>query len=178
MANTPVLNMEVSNFAGGLIGYAERLEVDRIENTSCTIIDQQTGNVSASFYTKFYMTGTLSTFLSNDVGASYCRCNRVLKEVVAFAEKSGSGGVTRINVLRQEDGVGGAFVSIFSSNALKPALSAALGNYGIAKSVSISGSLWKAGTVLRVALDTAADVQANLTVCLVWAPSGSYGSAV
>lgn len=174
------LNIETANLAGGPLAYAERVEEDRKEIANNSAFDSFAGIATASFSTHLMISGTVSTLLSSDIGSSYTKYNRVITDVIAWAARSGSGGVTRINVLRQEDGPGGAFVSIFANNANKPAVSASLGNNvptsGTQITSTISGSLWKAGTVLKATFDTAADVQQDVNVVIFWRPSGSYAS--
>lgn len=171
-----VLNLETANSAGGPVAYPERLEDDRVENSNRDKLDAWAGVVSGSFCTRFFVSGTVTANQGMDIGCEYAQVDRVITEVVAYAPVSGSGGVTRINVLRQQDGPGQAFVSIYSNDAFKPALSASLGNYGIARGGEISGSVWAAGTLLKATFDTAATLQRDVTVCVMWKPRFSYGA--
>lgn len=176
MANSPVLGLENIDTASTPRSYTRDLEDDRQENANFNKVDAFSGLVSASFSSEFFLSGTVSNNLSSDVGSEYSKTDRVITDVVAWAARSGSGGVTRIDVQRQQDGVGAAFVSIYSNNAFKPAVSASLGNYGVALGGTISGSIWKAGTFLKVVFDTAANVQADINVQVFYRPSGSYGA--
>jgi len=169
-----VLSLETLDTTSYPPHYTRDVETDSDHNLNKDSIDSWAGHVSASFCSVFHQSGTVSTILASDLGSEYAQHARVITSVKAWAVGSGSGGVTRVDVQRQQDGVGAAFVSIFSNNAYKPAVSASLGNYGIASATTISGSIWKAGTVLKAKMDTAADVQADLYVQVNWKPSASY----
>lgn len=150
------------------------LETDADHNANKDDIDAWAGHVSASFCSVFHQSGTVSTLLSSDFGSEYANHPRVITGVKAWAATAGSSGVTQVDVQRQQDGVGGAFVSIYSNAAFKPAVSQSLGAYGVASGGTISGSLWKAGTVLKAKIDTAATAQADLYIQVNWKPSASY----
>lgn len=173
---TFTLNLEPANSAGEPYTYPNRVEDDRIENANATSVDAFAGKLTSSFCSTFFVSGTSTANLGMDIGAEYSPINKVITEVLAFCPVSGSGGVTTIDVQRQQDGVGTAFVSIFSNAAFRPALSSSLGNYGIARSSTISGTLWPAGTILKASFTTAATLQRDVTVVVTWKPSASYGA--
>lgn len=174
---SPILDLEpVDTATPNGPRYSERVEQDGINNTNLDTIDAFAGWVTASFSTVLRTSGTVSEQLASDIGSAYATYNRVITGVKAWHARSGSGGVTTVNVLRQEDGVGGALVSIYSNAAFYPAVSQSLGNYGIASGGTISGSLWKAGTVIVARPTTAGATSQDLHVQILWRPSGSYGA--
>lgn len=169
-----VINLESQNTAATPMSYDNRLEEDRVDNANADKVGAYIGNTTASFSTRFFVSGTVSNNLTT-VLASYSPINRILTEVVAFSAQSGSGGVTRFDVQRQEDGVGGAFRTVFSNNVYKPILSASAGTFTPVSTKTFSGSLWPAGTLLKVLLDSAAVLQSDVTLEVFWRPSASYG---
>lgn len=188
MANTPNLNLTPPQSPDGPKNYVDQTEDYNNKVANQNKLDALVGHLSASSVTKFAMAGSGSALaalngeLSGVLGGAYSRDNRVIKEVVAWAIQSGSGGVSRVDVQVQGTPGAAAFTSIFSNNAFKPAISASLGNYGLAKASTFnSGSnmVWPAGSLLRVKLDTAAGAdtteggQAGVTVEVFWAPSAS-----
>ena len=98
--------------------------------------------------------------------------NRSISRVVAWAQQSGSGGVSRVDV---QFGLT-TFASIFSNNTFKPAVSSSLGDFGqVSKTAFVSGSaqVWPAGTTLKAILDTVAGdattgAQKGLVVQVIW----------
>lgn len=185
---TPVIGLEPLNSAGVPPHPTRDLEEDRVSNVNCDIVDAFVGHVSASLSSLLCMSsGSASDNLDDGgvIGAAYTPTNRIIREIVCWAHKSGSGGVSRIDVDIQQ-GVGGNFSSIFTNNAFKPALSSSLGNFGLARaSTFVSGSnmVWPAGTLIRANLETAAGAaglsgQKGVTVDVRWVPSGSYGTGV
>lgn len=173
---SPVLDLEPLDTASGPMNYPKRVEHDAIHNGNLDAIDDFAGDVTASFSTTFNSSGVLSTLLTSDVGSAYAEFDRVITGVKAWHATAGSSGVTTVNVLRQQDGVGGALVSIYSNAAFFPAVSQSLGAYGVASGGTISGTLWKKGTVLVSRITTAGVASADLTVQINWKPSGTYGS--
>lgn len=175
MANTPTLNIEHVDVTSNPPHFTKDLETERVLNALVDDSDTWAGKVTSSFYSSVIVTGSAEVNLGT-IGSWYTPVDRVIKEVVAWAAFSGSGGVTRVDCAVQ--GPAGNFVSVFSDNALKPAVSASLGDFGIAKSSTfISGSnmRWAAGKLMRVSLDTAATtLQRQLTVQVSWYPSGSW----
>lgn len=185
---TPVISLESMNSAGVPPHPTRDLEEDRVSNANANTIDAFMGHMSASFSSLLCMSsGSASDNLDDGgvIGVAYSPTNRIIREVVCWAHKSGSGGVSRIDVDIQQ-GVGGNFSSIFSNNAFKPALSSSLGNFGLARGTTfVSGSnmVWPAGTLIRANLETAAGAaglsgQKGVTVDIRWVPSGSYGTGV
>lgn len=175
---SPVLDLEPVDVATQGLAYTERLDLDNTINGNFDAVDAFSGQLTASYSTTFKTSGVMSTLLTSDIGSAYADYNRVIVGVKAWAANSGSGGVTRINVLRQQDGVGGALVSIYSNNAFKCALSggSAHASYKVFSGGTMSGTLWPAGTVLVVRPETAADLMSDVTVQVNWKPSGTYGS--
>lgn len=174
-----VLDLEpIDTASPSSLNYPRRVELDATINGNMDAVDAFAGHVTASYSTTFRTSGVVSTLLTSDVGSAYADHPRVITSVKAWAAVSGSGGVTRVNVLRQEDGVDSALVSIYSNNAFKPALSggSSHANYKVFSGGTISGSLWKPGTVLVVRCDTAAVLMSDMTVQVNWRPSGTYGS--
>ncbi len=188
MANTPVIDLETQNIAQSPPHYTKDLEEDRVNNANSTKLDVWAGEVSGSFSSLLCISsGSASDNLDDGgiIGVAYTPFDRIIREVVCWAHKSGSGGVSRIDVDIQQ-GPNGNFSSIFSNNAFKPALSSSLGNFGLAKaSTFVSGTnmVWPAGTLVRAHLETAAGAaglsgQKGVSVDIRWVPSGSYGSGV
>jgi hypothetical protein len=183
MAQSPVLQLSASVLAE-LNGpnYWARSNDDAKENWNRDTVDSWAGNVTASFSTKFHYSGSASDLLGEGglIGTAYTPAARVIKEVVAWASASGSGGVTTLDVKVQY----GSFSSIFTNDVLRPHLSASAGNYSLSKkSTFVSGSnmVWRAGTILRAELLGAAGAagasgQKGVTVEVFWVPSASYGS--
>jgi hypothetical protein len=189
------LGIEHANPAGGWdssghIGFAERNELLRIISGAFEAIDQFVGQVTGSaYFTAFILNTGSAADLQTSVGAGFVGAeynrsqDRIITEVVAWAQNSGSGGVSTVDVLVQQGQVFPAnFGSIFTNNALRPAVSSSLGNFGISKSstfVSGSNMVWKAGTLLQAKLLTAAvgtgvNAQNGLTVQVYWKPSSSW----
>lgn len=188
MANTPVIDLEDEDTVTHPPHYTTRVEEDRIVNANADKLDSWAGHCSASFATTLCMSSGSASDNMDDgaiIGAAYSPTDRVIKEVICWAHKSGSGGVSRIDVDIQQ-GVAGNFSSIFSNSAFKPALSSSLGNFGIARSstfVSGSNTVWPAGTIIRANLETAAGAaglsgQKGVTVEIRWTPSGTFGAGV
>jgi hypothetical protein len=189
MSYTPVLQLTSSDWQSQNENYyIERSLEDARNLSSLQQIDDFAGDVTASFSTQVSTAlsgANVSQIVTNSIlggylGSAYAAQDRVIKEVVAWAAKSGSGGVTRIDVQIQN----GSFASIFSNNAFKPAVSSSLGDYGASKSTTfVSGSnmVWRAGTMIKILADTAAgdatalNGQYGLNVAVFWKPSGSYG---
>ena len=181
-----VLNTVTASLGYSGFGVRDREDLlDKIDN-GFEAVNEFAGLVTGSFSLTFKTSGSSAGLLGQNagvIGAAYTREDNVIREVVAWAASSGSGGVTRIDVDIQQ-GVAGNFSSIFSNSAFKPAVSSSLGNYGIARSASfVSGSdmVWRAGTLIRAQLETAAGVEAasaqsGLTVQVFYTPSGSYGA--
>jgi hypothetical protein len=179
MANSKNLDLEEQRSAGRVDDYHDQLEVDRVSNANKDKVDLFVGQLSASFSTKFYASGTLSTRLAPDDfygGQAYARHDRIIEEVVITSPIIGSSGVTTIDIERQEDGVAGAFVSIFADLVFKPILSQSVGADVPQSTTTISGTLWPAGTLIRAHVDEAAVDQADTLVEVFWRPSGSYGA--
>lgn len=174
---SPVLDLEpIDTGSPNSLAYPVRVELDDIINTNYDSIDQFAGQLTASYTTTFRTSGVISTLLTSDVGSEYANYDRVITGVKAWHAGAGSSGVTTVNVLRQEAAGVGTLVSIFSNAAFYPAVSQSLGAYVPASGGTISGSIWKAGTVLVARVTTAAVAAADLTVSVTWKPSGSYGS--
>lgn len=181
MARTPVLDMEDVDLTSRPSHFTKDLESERTIKAFRDDVDRFAGQITGSFASVAAPSGSASDMLGDGgvIGSFYAREDRVIKEVVAWAATSGSGGVTRVDVAVQ--GPAGDFVSIFGNNALKPAVSSSLGNYGISQVATfISGSnmRWVKGKLMRVSLDTAAGAagvsgQKGLTVSVIWDPSGS-----
>ncbi len=194
MSNTPVLQLTSSDW-GALNEpfYPERSLEDTKQLANNTAIDAFAGKVTGSFCSKFSLhhSGVNSAMnmthalLPGYIGSEYSPNNRVIMEVVAWAAKSGSGGVSRVDVQIQQGSTQPAnFASIFSNNAFKPAVSASLGDFGrVSCTTFVSGTnmVWGASSSLKVVQDTAAGAEAllsgqyGLTVEVLWKPSGSYG---
>ena len=181
MSNSPVLNLEQLDVETRPPHYNERVEEDRIVNDSRDKVDAWAGHVTASFCSTFAInSGTADTRLAVDdvIGMEYVRSDRVIVGCTAFASMSGSGGVTTVDiqVSSSADGADAAWNSIWTNDAHRPAVSASLGDYGLASSASPvrSGTL-RAGNKVRCRLLSAATtLQKNLTVQLWWKPSASY----
>lgn len=190
---SPVLGLQRAEVASfDLRQYTVEVDLENVLNGNRTTLDQFAAYTTSSLYSLFQISGSTSDNLGDagGLGAEYNRSqDRVIQEVIAFAATSGSGGVSTIDVQVQQ-GPGGNFASIFGplggppNNAMRVALSASLGNYGIARSgqsnmVSGSNMLWPRGTLLKCQLTTAAGAagvsgQKGLIVQVFWTPSGSY----
>lgn len=177
-----VLNTVTASLGYSGFGVKDREDLfDKIDN-GFEAVNEFAGLVTGSFSVLFETSGSAFDRVGQDLGSAYTREDFVIREVVAWAATSGSGGVSRIDVDVQQ-GPGGNFSSIYSNNAFKPALSSSLGNYGLARGntfVSGSDMRWPAGTLIRAQLETAAGAaglsgQNAVTVQVFYTPSGSYG---
>jgi hypothetical protein len=188
MAKSPIFQVDALSQASGPDRFEERVDQDRILNDLRDKLDLWAGKVTGSFCSKFERSGSAASLLADTAqifGSEYAREDRLVTEVVCFAARSGSGGVTRFDVQVQQVPGATNFASLFSNNVFKPALSSSLGNYGVAKASTFTSgttSPWRKGTVLKVVLDTAAgeanmlDGQDGLVCQVFWKPSGSYGA--
>ncbi len=190
---TPILGLESPNLESVPPHYTRDLDSDRCHGNNTAAVDKFAGGVTSSFYSLFWVSSSFDGPVGGDVGSEYTRSDRVIQQVVAYAAGSGSGGVTTIDVQVQQGPVAPSnFSSIFGTNggaanaAMKVALSASLGNYGVASSslfVSGSNMLWPAGTIIKTVFSTAAgaplatSTQKGITIQVFWKPSGTYNSA-
>ena len=193
---TPSLGLQRVEITQGeaFRAYWAQVELENVLNGNRSQVDQFAAYTSASFYSMFQVSGSTSDNLGDagGLGAEYNRGpDRIIQEVVAFAATSGSGGVSTIDVLVQGTPGGTTFTSIFgplggpANNAMRPAVSASLGNYGLAKSsgfTSGSNTVWPRGSLLKCQLVTAAGAagpsgQKGLIVQVFWTPSGSYANS-
>lgn len=157
MANSATLNLEPVLGASIPNDYADNVERERINTANISKLDQYASSLSASLFTMFCISGSTSDMLASDnyVGSEYNRVAKTLLEVVAWAQTSGSGGVTRVDVQLQEPG-SLTWNSIFSDAALKPAVSSSLGDFGTSRATVFTTSSWAPGCMMRCKLDTAA----------------------
>jgi len=179
MANSPILDMETANYAATQKGYAERVEDDRIENANRDKIDVWAGQVTGSFSTVFYVSGTISERLGNSEpygGMAVAQENRVITEVSLVMSVTGTSGVNTFDVLRQET-AGAAPVTIFLTDDVRPYITSsadATNLYDVASATNISGSAWDKGRVLMVNIKEAATAASDASVVVHWKPSASY----
>lgn len=190
-AFTPVLGLGLANVTTyPLMSYPTQVDLETQLNDHRTKLDTMIGNLTASCYTAFWASSSFDGIAGgSDVFAEYCRgVPRILQEVVCWAGASGSGGVTTVDI--QVQGPAGNFVSVFgplggpTSAAMQVALSASLGNYGIARSgqanmTSGSNTLWMPGKLMKAVFTTAAgavggSAMKNIVTQVYWAPSGSW----
>ena len=140
--------------------------------------DAFVGAVTGSSETIFRLQSDSYSNATRDIGADKPGYARVITGVSCFAELSGSGGVTTVDVLMQD--AGGVFNSIFSgSNTQRPAVSASIGNYVVVSKTSFLTSSWPAGQILRANLlnaagDATTGAQKGLSCIVYWRPSGSF----
>lgn len=185
---TPVLNLTLPDNYTYPPHPTVRLQNDQDVSSSLNKVDSFVGHVTASHFETFFVSGAIAGQLGSGTGSSgpgagkfygplvYAPTDRIITEVVAFQRMSGSGGVTRVNVLTGSKN--NTFVSVFSNNALKPAVSAANGDFSVSSTKTFVNTTWPKGYLLGVALDTVCDgPAADLTVHVFWKPSGSglYG---
>jgi hypothetical protein len=178
VSQTPILKLNILDIGGHEIrSFADRVDLENQLSASMVELDLAAGLMTGSYSTTLNVSGTLSTVAGQFIGAHYAPTDRVIKEVVAFARLSGSGGVTQVDLQLSDSG--GVFNSIYSNAVFQANVSGGAGgtgNYGLAKAQTMRSSSWPAGTVLRAQLLTAAALQSDLTVVVVWKPSGSYGA--
>lgn len=176
------LDLEDVEIAGLPTDYGSRVDNENATARNMTKIQTYAGHVTSSFCTTFAPSGSVSDMLGDGaiIGASYTRINRVFNEVVAYAAKSGSGGVTEIDIQIQNTPAG-AFSSIFSSSLQRPCVSSSIGDFGAVYRRTFVSSSWPVGCIMRAQLVSAAGAanasgQRGLNVHVFWKPSGSYGA--
>jgi hypothetical protein len=183
MANTATLDLEPADTQSPPPHYTVRVEDDRIENTNADKIDDFASKVTGSFVTTFRVSGSLAGLLAvdSDVGKEYTLVNKVITNVVAYCDRSGSNGagVTGVDVKLDTTDGRGTFTSIFKNKIWRPNVSCSLGAYTpIACSASNPTQMygdWSAGKVLRVqVVDAVSALMEGLTVHVFWKHSGSY----
>lgn len=187
MAKSPVLDLDQQDTTTYPPHYTQRTEADRVENDNRDKLDAWAGKVTGSFCSVFYHSGALATHLGGHLGngaepyggIEIARENRVITEVQVMAAYSGSGGVTRFDVKKQ-DAAGNTPYTIFSNNVYKPILSASHGAWTRRSTTTfIAGSSsWAKDCALIVQAEEAAGVQSDVAVIVWWRPSASYGSGV
>ena len=190
--NSPVLGLpRVEIATNDVRQYNVEVDMENAINQGRQNVDQMAGLLTSSCYSNFTVSSSFDGLAGgSDVWAEFTRTDRILQEVVCWAAASGSGGVTTVDIQVQGTPGAAAFTSIFgplggpANSAMKPALSASLGNYGLARSgqtlmTSGSNTVWKAGSLMKCVFSTAAgavggSAQKNIVVQVFWSPSGSF----
>ena len=194
---TPTLGLVRLDIVDDIGSKTGQLNIEGGLTADRVALDKFAAQTSASFYTLFHLSGSASDNMGDDrvIGSAFNpMCNRIIQEVVAWAEKSGSGGVTQIDAQLQINGQNDTWQSIFGAPGGSPnpacqlALSSSLGNYGMASSTwtKMTGShntVWGAGSMLRCVMSSSAGAagvsgQKGVTVMVRWANSGSFANAI
>lgn len=177
MSYTPtnVLQLQVPDEASApRNSYPDQLSNDQQLSSSLVALDQFAASVTGSMSSVVFVSGNLAPFKTQVVYAEIANTPRVISHVVAFAQNSGSGGVTSVDVELSSSAAG--FQTIFANDAARAKVSSSLGNYGIARSAAPVTASWNAGALMRVVLYSDTVDQASLSVNVMWKPSGSYGA--
>mgnify|MGYP001567576845 CR=1 FL=1 len=173
--NTTVLQLPVPDKASTPVNsFVDRVADDQLLSSSLVAIDQFASAVTGSMSSVVFVSGNLAPFKTQVVYAEIANTPRVISQVVAFAQNSGSGGVTSVDVELSSSAAG--FQTIFANAAARAKVSSSLGNYGIARSAAPVTASWNAGALMRVVLYSDTIDQASLSVNVMWKPSGSYGA--
>ena len=173
--NTTNLALQVPDRASAAKNnFLDQVTLDQQLSASLSILDAAVGAAGLGGVTILRLEGATSTQgAAGVIGSAFNDgANRSISRVVAWAQQSGSGGVSRVDV---QFGLT-TFASIFSNNAFKPAVSSSLGDFGqVSKTAFVSGSaqVWPAGTTLKAILDTVAGdattgAQKGLVVQVIW----------
>jgi hypothetical protein len=175
-ADFRVLGLSSVDFGhNGALSYPDRVDEQNILNADMQAVDAFAGQVTGSFASSFFVHGNLTSgsFAGEVVHAEYAPVARVIKEVVAFARDNGDALVTSVDVQLSSSA---GWASIYSNASFRPNVSASIGAGGIARSSAQSTSAWNAGQVMRVVLQSVATDQKDLSVNVIWKPSGSYSA--
>jgi len=173
MANTTTLNLQHTDTQSRPPHYTVRVDADAVENRNIDKVDAFAARLTASFAETVFVSGTVEAKVGESIGAYYTPINRVITRVVAFAEGTGSAGVTTVDV-QLSASAGAGFTSIFANDAAMCNLSGAVPPWGLVSTTAMLTSSWPAGSVVRLVLAAAAAEMPNLHVHLFWKPSASY----
>jgi hypothetical protein len=191
--NTPVLGLTRAEVTlNPFNSYQAQVDLETQINDWRTKFDTVVGMLTASCYCDFVASSSFDGIAGgSDVYAEHNPGpNRIIQEVVCYAGQSGSGGVTTVDCQVQGTPGSTTFTSIFgplggpANAAMRVALSASAGNYGLAKSgqtlmTSGSNTIWPAGSLLKILFTTAAgavggSAMKNIVTYVRWSPSGSW----
>jgi hypothetical protein len=194
---TPTLGLVRLDIVDDIGTKAGQLNIEGGLTADRNALDHFAAQTSASFYTLFHLSGAASDNMGDDrvIGSAFNPLNnRIIQEVLAWAEKSGSGGVTQIDLQRQVGGQSDVWASILGAPGGSPnpacqlALSSSLGNYGVAsatwtKMTASHNAVWGAGTMVRAVMSSSAGAagvsgQKGVTVMVRWANSGAFDNAI
>ncbi len=149
------------------------------ENDLNDIRDSLTG----SMCTRFVMSGAVGDNIGLFLGAPDYNdgCDRIITAVTVQCVKSGSGGVTRLDVRKGVPGPMLTDKSIFAHQEFRPALSSSAGDFGLGRTTTVvaASASWARGQQVAVHVLAAAgasglDGQTGLCATVWWKPSGSY----